>query len=130
MKQYLYYEKLRMIEQSNREDARKFKRLLSKHNLKVVETGDEGNCLFETVADQMFGDMDLHYRLRQKACDYMGENKELYANYMEYDCNIDDYVEWMREDGNSAGQVELNILAQLFKFNAIIHKVDEGGTMA
>ena len=69
----------------------------------------------------MFGDLRLHYRLRKETCDYMEENKELYANYMEYDCDIDDYIEWMRQDGKSAGQVELNILAQLYKFNAIIH---------
>ena len=65
--------------------------------------GDQGNCLFETVADQLLGNMKLHKRLRKETVQYMAENKELYANYMEHDCNIDEYIEFMAEDGSSGG---------------------------
>ena len=40
---------------------------------------------------------------------------------MEEDCNIDDYIEWMMEYGTPGGQVEMSILAQILKFNAIVH---------
>ena len=77
--------------------------MLGKFNLKVVETGDDGNCLFEAVADQILGNMKLHKRLRKETVQYMAENKELYENYMEHDCNINDYIGFMAEDGTSGG---------------------------
>jgi len=63
----------------------------------------------------------LQDKLRKETCDYMEENKELYKHFMEDDESIDDYIEWLRGNGRWAGQVEMNILAQLYRFNVIVH---------
>ena len=63
----------------------------------------------------------MHGKLRAEACDYMKRNKDLYKDFMEDDCSIDEYIEYMRKDSTWGGQVEMNILSQLYKFNSIVH---------
>ena len=63
----------------------------------------DGNCLFRAIANQLFGDAELHYRLRREACKYMSQNKDLYEDYMENDRNINDYIAWMKRDGTFGG---------------------------
>ena len=51
----------------------------------------------------------------------MEENKELYKHFMEHDREIDDYIKLMKRDGRWGGHVEMNIIAQLYNFNVIVH---------
>ena len=59
--------------------------------------------------------------LREKTAEYMIENKEEYRFFLEDDMDFDEYAECMKEDAMWAGQMEMNILAQLYKFNVIVH---------
>ena len=43
---------------------------------------------------------------------------------MEDDLDFDQYAKDMKKDGVWGGQMEMNILAQLYQFNVIVHQVD------
>ena len=63
-------------------------------------------------------------KLRQETADYMIKNKDLYKFFLEDDLDFDDYAENMKKDAIWGGQMEMNIMAQLYKFNVIVHQVD------
>jgi OTU domain-containing protein 5 len=46
-------------------------RRLAAHRLALVPMGGDGNCLFRSVADQVYGDQELHAVVRGAAASYM-----------------------------------------------------------
>ena len=56
-----------------RVDLAKFKLKLAKMNLRLNDVGADGNCFFRAVADQLFGQEDRHWNLRQEVCDHLNE---------------------------------------------------------
>lgn len=60
-------------------------------------TGD-GNCLFRAIADQLEGNEKLHRKYREAAVDFITENKEAFAPFIEDDETIDQYLEDIAKD--------------------------------
>ena len=54
----------------------------------------------------------------------MQENKEEYRLFLEDDMDFDRYCVNMKRDGIWGGQMELTIMAQLHRFNVIVHQVE------
>ena len=102
----------------------KFEKHLEKHGLKVHEVDSDGNCLFGAISDQLYGSEAKKDELRQQTCKYMQENKEEYRLFLEDDMDFDRYCVNMRRDGIWGGQMELTIMAQLHRFNVIVHQVE------
>ena len=86
--------------------------------------GSDGNCLFRAIADQLEGNEKLHRKYRQEAVDYIQQNKDLYAPFIEDDETIDQYLQDIERDGVWGGQLELTVLSLIYKFNYIVHQVD------
>ncbi len=86
-------------------------------------TGD-GNCLFRAIADQLEGNEKLHRKYRADAIEYISENKESYAPFIEDDETIDQYLEDMAKDSVWGGQMEIQALSAKYQFNIIVHQVD------
>lgn len=105
----------------------KFKNYLKRYGLQVKEIKSDGNCLFRALSDQLRGTEDDHGEFRQRCVDYIEENKELYKFFIEDDENIDDYIEWIRADSKWGGQLEMNALAQIYRFNIVVHQVNNPG---
>ncbi len=51
--------------------------------LKLRDTEPDGNCMFRAFADQVCGDQREHDRYRQGACDFMEDNDEDFAPFIE-----------------------------------------------
>ena len=51
----------------------------------------------------------------------MKANKDEYRFFLEDDMDFDKYCLNMKRDGIWAGQMELTIMAQLCRFNVIVH---------
>ncbi len=105
-------------------DKAKFTEKLSQNGLKSVEMSDDGNCLFRAIADQLEGNQILHRKYRQKAVDQMRSNKDEYAAFVEDDQPIDEYLEDIEDGSLWGGQLEIQALSDMFKFNYIVHQVD------
>lgn len=89
----------------------------------------DGNCLFRSVADQLEGDESMHAVCRQRTVEYILENKDMYTHFIEDDETIEEYCKDMAKDGIWGGQIELNALAMVYRFNAVIHQVDHPSLM-
>jgi len=105
-------------------DVEKFKLQLSPLGLKVKEIQGDGNCMFRAIADQLEGDQAMHSMYRQAAVEYILSNKEDFVPFIEDDETIQEYCKDMASDGVWGGQLEMNALATEFKFNLIVHQVD------
>ena len=56
---------------------------LQRHSLNVVSVAGDGNCLFRSVAHQVYGDDELHVLVRQKCMDYMEANADFFSQFIE-----------------------------------------------
>ena len=52
-------------------------------HLKVIPILGDGNCLFRSVAHQVYGESDLHNLVRQSCLDYMEADAEFYSQFVE-----------------------------------------------
>ncbi len=56
---------------------------LQRHSLNVVSVAGDGNCLFRSVAHQVYGNDELHEIVRQKCMDYMEANADFFSQFIE-----------------------------------------------
>mmetsp|Transcript_18474 Transcript_18474/g.31616 ORF Transcript_18474/g.31616 Transcript_18474/m.31616 type:complete len:332 (-) Transcript_18474:364-1359(-) len=105
-------------------DLGKFREALAPFCLVVKEMEGDGNCLFRAIADQIDGDESLHMVYRQAAVKQIRDNKEMYTPFIEDDETIEEYCDDLKQDGVWGGQLEMNALANSFKFNVVVHQVD------
>lgn len=55
--------------------------------------------------------------------DYILENQDDYAAFMDEDESLETYCRRMRRSKKWGGQLEMNALASRFQFNVIIHQM-------
>ena len=87
----------------------------------INEMAADGNCLFRSLSDQLFGDYgNRHDIIRQNVCSFLEDNEEEFAVFLlldEHDedvADFDTYVGRMREDGEWGGNVELVVAARYY----------------
>ena len=56
---------------------------LKYQNLRVVAISGDGNCLFRSVAHQVYGDEEFHDIVRQKCMDYMEAEAPFFSQFVE-----------------------------------------------
>lgn len=61
----------------------KYKNALSSKGLHLFPVAGDGNCLFRSVAHQIYGDDALHDLVREKCMDYMEVNSAFFAMFVE-----------------------------------------------
>ena len=57
----------------------------------------DGNCLFHSVADQLYGDSGSYAKVRKEVVDHMVANEDFYAPFMENDEAFSSYASRMRK---------------------------------
>ena len=98
------------------------KTLLAQGSFSINEMAADGNCLFRSLSDQLFGDYgNRHDVIRENVCSFLEENEEEFAVFLlldEHDedvADFDTYVGRMKEDGEWGGNVELVAAARFYR---------------
>ena len=84
----------------------------------IREIGDDGNCLFRAVADQIYGNQELHSLLRDKCCNYMELHRERFRDFIDTEVNFSDfshYINNMRVLKTWGGNLEIAALSELYQ---------------
>lgn len=89
-----------------------FEKKLRKKGLTIKNMGEDGACLFRAVADQVYGDQEMHRALRKLCMDYMAKNSDYYSQYVTED--FDKYVERKRCDHIHGNHIEMQALSEMF----------------
>ena len=64
------------------------------HNLFIYQVVGDGNCLFRSIAHQIYGDNELHWLVRQRCMDYMEVNAEFFSQFVEG--GVDNFSSYLR----------------------------------
>ena len=103
----------------------KFKKNLESLGYFIREVGGDGNCLFRSVSEQVEGNEHNFQEYREKCVNYMKENKDDFAPFIEDDEPFDKYVERMSQNGEWGGNLEIYGLSKILEANFYIYILDQ-----
>ena len=109
----------------NDEIDEKFKKQLETLGYFIREVGGDGNCLFRSVSEQVEGNEHNFQEYREKCVNYMKENKDDFAPFIEDDEPFDKYVERMSQNGEWGGNLEIYALSKILEANFYIYILDQ-----
>lgn len=61
---------------------RRFEKKMKKKGLMIKKMREDGACLFRAVADQVYGDQDMHGNVRQHCMDYIVSMQECLCEFI------------------------------------------------
>eukprot|EP00095_Tigriopus_kingsejongensis_P000006 maker-scaffold342_size201858-snap-gene-0.20 protein:Tk00006 transcript:maker-scaffold342_size201858-snap-gene-0.20-mRNA-1 annotation:"hypothetical protein DAPPUDRAFT_302835" len=99
------------------EKDRRFERFVSKKGYIIKYMVEDGNCLFRSVADQVYGDQEMHACIRAHCMDYISQNADYFSQYITED--IDTYVQRKRYSEVHGNHLEIQALSEMY--NRPIH---------
>lgn len=62
---------VQLTEEEWLEKDNKFEQQMRKKGYIIKKTVEDGSCLFRAVADQIYGDQEMHVSVRQQCMDYL-----------------------------------------------------------
>lgn len=107
-----------------KDEEQRFEQQVAALGARIAIMAPDGNCVFRALADQLRGRPQDHGEIRQLIVDFMEENEEDFAPFVEDDEKWADYVPRMRNDGEWGGQQEMCAASRCFRINVVIHQLD------
>ncbi|BFZ08965.1 hypothetical protein BsWGS_12004 [Bradybaena similaris] len=86
--------------------------LKEKKGFIIKKMGEDGACLFRAVADQVYGDQEMHGVVRKHCLDYMSKNADFYSQYVTEDFTM--YINRKRMDSCHGNHLEIQAVTELF----------------
>jgi hypothetical protein len=88
--------------------------------LALKEIAGDGNCLFRAISDQLRGSPNYHLEIRERICDHIEENEDLYQVFLEE--SLASYCSRMRQKGVYGGNLELVACCRVFEVGIAVHQ--------
>ena len=85
----------------------------------------DGNCLFRAVADQVYGDPNLHLTVREWCANFMEEEKQFYEGFILETTNFTKYIATLRKNGTWGGNFELMAISELYNCRLEVYENSE-----
>lgn len=89
-----------------------FARCLTNLGYEVKPMHEDGACLFRAIADQVYGDQEMHYVVRSHCMDYIVQNKDFFAPYVTED--FDKYVARKRQWHVHGNHLEIQAMSEMY----------------
>lgn len=106
------------IAQAKKDDIA-FRDALTTQGFQITEVARDGNCLFRSVAHQMYNDVERHGEIRRQCYDHMERDRAFFASYIAED--FDTYVKRNRKLNEWGDHVELFTLREMFNVNMNVY---------
>ncbi|KAK3101139.1 hypothetical protein FSP39_001235 [Pinctada imbricata] len=78
----------------------------------IKKMGEDGACLFRAVADQVYGDQEMHGVIRKHCVDYMRKNSDYYSHYVTEDFTT--YLNRKMTEHCHGNHVEIQAISEMF----------------
>uniref|UniRef100_H0WUP0 OTU domain-containing protein 5 n=2 Tax=Otolemur garnettii TaxID=30611 RepID=H0WUP0_OTOGA len=88
------------------------KALLDKKGFIIKQMKEDGACLFRAVADQVYGDQDMHEVVRKHCMDYLMKNADYFSNYVTEDFAT--YINRKRKNDCHGNHIEMQAMAEMY----------------
>ncbi|KAL5014916.1 hypothetical protein ScPMuIL_009186 [Solemya velum] len=86
--------------------------LKEKKNLTIKKMEEDGACLFRSVADQVYGDQEMHGVVRKHCIDYMAKNADYFTQYVTEDFTL--YLRRKSLDNCHGNHVEIQAICEIY----------------
>ncbi|ESO82332.1 hypothetical protein LOTGIDRAFT_53774, partial [Lottia gigantea] len=86
--------------------------LKEKKGFLIKKMGEDGACLFRSVADQVYGDQEMNGIVRKHCIDYMSKNSDFFSQYVTEDFIT--YLNRKRHDHCHGNHLEMQAMSELF----------------
>lgn len=96
----------------------------------IKRSGEDGACLFRSVADQLYGDQEMHGVVRGYCMDYMQQNRDHFSQFITEDYMS--YINRKRQDTCFGNQLEMQAISELYNrpIEVYIYKIDPVNTFS
>ncbi|KAG1972205.1 OTU domain-containing protein 5-A isoform X2 [Pimephales promelas] len=88
------------------------KALQEKKGFVIKKMKEDGACLFRAVADQVYGDQDMHEVVRKHCMDYLMKNADYFSNYVTEDFTT--YINRKRKNNCHGNHIEMQAMAEMY----------------
>ncbi|XP_065509429.1 OTU domain-containing protein 5 isoform X1 [Caloenas nicobarica] len=88
------------------------KALREKKGFIIKRMKEDGACLFRAVADQVYGDQDMHEVVRKHCMDYLMKNADYFSNYVTEDFAT--YISRKRKSTCHGNHIEMQAMAEMY----------------
>lgn len=88
------------------------KSLREKKGFIIKRMKEDGACLFRAVADQVYGDQDMHEVVRKHCMDYLMKNADYFSNYVTEDFTT--YINRKRKSTCHGNHIEMQAMAEMY----------------
>jgi hypothetical protein len=91
----------------------RFRQLLADRlGFDIVDQKEDGNCLFRSVAHQIYGNPNYHCVVREKCLKYIELERNFFSSYISED--FLSYINRMKQDGAWGDHVEIQAMSELY----------------
>ncbi|CAL8115416.1 unnamed protein product [Orchesella dallaii] len=94
------------------ERERRFEKKMRKKGFMIKKMGEDGACLFRAVADQVYGDQEMHSVVRKHCMDYIQQNSDYFSQYVTED--FEHYVQRKRLDFVHGNHIEIQAMSEMY----------------
>jgi hypothetical protein len=100
-----------------------FTAVLAANGLRVKTMEGDGNCLFRSIADQLYGDASRHVEVRAAVVEYMRTRKDYFKLFLDEDEeDVDEYLDQMSRSGEWGGNHELYAASETFSLAIYVYQ--------
>ncbi|KAL4226557.1 OTU domain-containing protein 5 [Mactra antiquata] len=78
----------------------------------IKKMGEDGACLFRAVADQVYGDQEMHSTVRKQCIEYLAKNADYYSHYVTEDFTT--YLNRKRMDHCHGNHLEIQAMCEIY----------------
>lgn len=89
-----------------------FSNRLAARGLIIKEMVGDGACMFRSIAEQIYGDQEMHGQIRRLCMDYMSNNRDHFKEFITE--NFENYIQRKREENVHGNHVELQAISEMF----------------
>ncbi|KAL7645535.1 UNVERIFIED_CONTAM: hypothetical protein RMT77_003921 [Armadillidium vulgare] len=94
------------------EKERWFEKKMKKKSRIIKKMREDGACLFRAIADQVFGDQEMHSVVRSQCMDYIQRNEDAFAPFVSE--SFPTYVERKRRNDCYGNHIEIAAMSELY----------------
>lgn len=115
-----------LLYKSLRARETEFNTKLTQKGLTVKEVAGDGNCLFRSVSDQIYGSEEYHDIVRKYCMDYIDVEKEFFSQYIVGGIEaFESYVTNKRQNGVWGDDLEIEALSEMYELPIEIYAYDD-----
>ncbi|XP_072102845.1 OTU domain-containing protein 5-A isoform X1 [Mobula birostris] len=101
------------------------KALSEKKGFVIKRMKEDGACLFRAVADQVYGDQDMHDVVRKHCMDYLVKNADYFSNYVTEDFTT--YINRKRISSCHGNHIEMQAMAEMYNRPVEVYQYSAAG---